>query len=166
MKGTRLPVKLSRTLALFLFAATLAGQGPAPVRSPEVHPDRTVTFRLRAPQAAQVELSGEVLQGKPPQAMTKSSDGVWSITIRTAAGGNLDLQLPDRGHRSARSFKYQPDAARGRLRFRIELCRSPWRSTGILRCAARAPRRYSYDPLQVEGDECRSLFLDLPASRL
>lgn len=81
MKGTRLPVKLSRTLALFLFAATLAGQGPAPVRSPEVHPDRTVTFRLRAPQAAQVELSGEVLQGKPPQAMTKSSDGVWSITI-------------------------------------------------------------------------------------
>ena len=82
MKRTKLPIKLSRTLALLLFAATLTAQGPAPaVRSPDVHPDRTVTFRLRAPQATQVELSGEVLQGKPPQAMTKSSDGVWSITI-------------------------------------------------------------------------------------
>lgn len=35
------------------------------LRSPEVHPDRTVTFRLRAPQATTVELVGEVLQGKP-----------------------------------------------------------------------------------------------------
>jgi enterochelin esterase-like enzyme len=59
------------------------GRGtPAPaVRSPEVNPDRTVTFRLRAPQAAAVELVGEVLQGKGPQAMTKDSDGVWSVTI-------------------------------------------------------------------------------------
>jgi enterochelin esterase family protein len=51
------------------------------VRSPEVHPDRTVTFRLRAPQAAEVQLAGEVLQGKPPVTMTKGSDGVWSTTI-------------------------------------------------------------------------------------
>jgi enterochelin esterase family protein len=51
------------------------------LRSPEVHPDRTVTFRLRAPQATAVELVGEVLQGKPPQKMTKGSDGVWDITI-------------------------------------------------------------------------------------
>src|ERR1039458_7857081 len=59
------------------------GRGtPAPaVRSPEVNPDRTVTFRLRAPQAAAVELVGEVLQGKGPKAMTKDSDGVWSVTI-------------------------------------------------------------------------------------
>lgn len=51
------------------------------VKSPEVHPDRTVTFRLRAPQATAVELVGEVLQGKPPQPMTKDSEGVWSVTI-------------------------------------------------------------------------------------
>ena len=57
------------------------GAPPAPVRSPEVNPDRTVTFRLRAPQAPSVELVGEVLQGKGPQAMTKGDDGVWSITI-------------------------------------------------------------------------------------
>jgi len=70
-----------KTLALLLSAMTLLAQGPQPPRSPEVHPDRTVTFRLRAPQAQTVELTGEVLQGKPAQAMTKGSDGVWSITI-------------------------------------------------------------------------------------
>lgn len=67
-------------------AAAIPGRGgrgapPAPIRSPEVNPDRTVTFRLRAPQAPSVELVGEVLQGKGPQAMTKGDDGVWSITI-------------------------------------------------------------------------------------
>jgi hypothetical protein len=46
-----------------------------------VHPDRTVTFRLRAPQATAVELAGEVLQGKSPQPMTKDGAGVWSVTI-------------------------------------------------------------------------------------
>jgi len=67
---------------LIAIAVTLPAQGPpAPVRSPEVHPDRTVTFRLRAPQAALVELTGEVVRGKGPQPMTKGNDGVWSITI-------------------------------------------------------------------------------------
>ena len=59
------------------------GRGaPQPaVRSPEVHPDRTVTFRLRAPQATAVELVGEVLQGKPAEPMAKDADGIWSVTI-------------------------------------------------------------------------------------
>jgi enterochelin esterase-like enzyme len=67
---------------LFPIAVTLAAQGPSmTVRSPEVHADRTVTFRLRAPQATLVELTGEVLQGKRPQPMNKGSDGVWSLTV-------------------------------------------------------------------------------------
>jgi len=49
--------------------------------SPEVHPDRTVTFRFRAPQATQVQLVGEILQGKGPQAMTKDDSGLWTVTI-------------------------------------------------------------------------------------
>ena len=60
------------------------GGGATPVTalvSPEVHPDRTVTFRFRAPQATQVQLVGEILQGKGPQAMTKDEAGLWSITI-------------------------------------------------------------------------------------
>jgi len=54
---------------------------PPTPNSPEVHPDRSVTFRLRAPKATAVELVGEVLRGKPPQAMSKDDDGVWSVTI-------------------------------------------------------------------------------------
>jgi enterochelin esterase family protein len=73
---------MKTTIALIVFAATASAQGPAPaIRSPEVHPDRTVTFRLRAPQSSAVELVGETLQGKAPQPMTKGSDGVWSVTI-------------------------------------------------------------------------------------
>jgi enterochelin esterase family protein len=49
--------------------------------SPEVHEDRTVTLRLRAPNATQVEVAGEIMQAKAPIAMTKSEDGVWTATL-------------------------------------------------------------------------------------
>jgi enterochelin esterase family protein len=53
------------------------------LKSPEVHADRTVTFRFRAPQATAVELFGEVTQkglgaGVP---MIKGDDGIWTVTI-------------------------------------------------------------------------------------
>src|SRR5687767_10880839 len=60
------------------------GAGATPVtalRSPEVHPDRTVTLRLRAPQATQVEVIGEVVRGAGARAMTQGDDGVWTATI-------------------------------------------------------------------------------------
>jgi enterochelin esterase-like enzyme len=60
------------------------GGGATPVTalvSPEVHPDRTVTFRFRAPQATQVQLVGEILQGKGALAMTKDDAGLWTATI-------------------------------------------------------------------------------------
>ncbi len=44
--------------------------------SPEIHADRTVTLRLRAPKASEVTLS---FQG--PKQMTKDADGTWSITV-------------------------------------------------------------------------------------
>ena len=85
MRGKRCG-RLGGGLALAVIALTgtsrATAQGPAPaVRSPEVHADRTVTFRLRAPQADRVDLVGEVLQGKGPQAMTRGADGVWGLTI-------------------------------------------------------------------------------------
>ena len=51
------------------------------LHSPEVHPDRTVTLRFRAPSATHVELVGEILQGKSSLAMTKGEDGVWTATL-------------------------------------------------------------------------------------
>ena len=48
--------------------------------SPEVHPDRTITFRLRAPEAGQVGLS---FAGAKP--MAKDSSGVWTATVGPVA---------------------------------------------------------------------------------
>jgi len=47
--------------------------------SPDVHPDKTVTFRFVAPKADKVELD---LEGTDAQPMTKGSDGVWTLTTQ------------------------------------------------------------------------------------
>ncbi len=69
------------------------GRGMAAPQPPsyEVQPDRTVVFKIRAPQANSVRLNGDFLQappaapGAPPapsgKEMTKSEDGVWSVTV-------------------------------------------------------------------------------------
>ena len=59
----------------------------ARIVSPEVHPDRRVTFRLSAPKATEVTVSGV---GPAPAAMQKDVAGVWSVTL-----GPLD---PDMYH--------------------------------------------------------------------
>ena len=51
-----------------------------PKFSPEVHDDRTITFRLRAPQAERVELLFDEWD-VVPQTMQRDTDGVWSLTI-------------------------------------------------------------------------------------
>jgi enterochelin esterase family protein len=53
---------------------------PAPLKSPETHPDRTVTFRLSAPKAQEVTLNGSWDNGTNLP-MTKDENGVWSATI-------------------------------------------------------------------------------------
>ena len=51
---------------------------PAPIVSPQVNADKTVTLRFRAPNAKSVELIGE-LEGKPSYPMTRDeTTGVWS----------------------------------------------------------------------------------------
>jgi enterochelin esterase-like enzyme len=54
-------------------------QGPRVV-SPETHPDKTATFRLLAPKAANVLLNGNWDNGRNIQ-MTKDDQGIWSVTI-------------------------------------------------------------------------------------
>lgn len=51
----------------------------APILSPEIHPDRTVTFRLRATNATSVAVNGQ--WGGGTKAMTRDERGVWQITI-------------------------------------------------------------------------------------
>ncbi|MFB3778756.1 MAG: alpha/beta hydrolase-fold protein [Bryobacteraceae bacterium] len=56
--------------------------GPPPVVSPEVLPDRRVTFRLRAPKANEVVLTGELsLTRSVSEKMTRDAEGIWSVTV-------------------------------------------------------------------------------------
>jgi enterochelin esterase-like enzyme len=64
-------------LTVVLSVAGLAQNPPAPVVSPEVHPDNSVTFRLRMPNAAAVTVN---LEGQKPIPMTKDPQGIWSYT--------------------------------------------------------------------------------------
>ena len=65
--------------------ATPPAQAAAPARpvlprSPEIHPDRTVTFRLSAPKASEVTLNGS-WDGGTDIKMTKDDNGIWSVTV-------------------------------------------------------------------------------------
>src|SRR3990170_2193892 len=51
---------------------------------PQVHADRRVTFRLKAPTAQKVQVmpgGGSNGLGKGPFEMTRSAEGVWAATI-------------------------------------------------------------------------------------
>jgi len=72
---------------LFVFFGLAAAQQSKPAAqppqmtpwlvTPEVHPDNSVTFRYRAPNAQDVKLARE---GTDPVAMQKDDQGVWSVT--------------------------------------------------------------------------------------
>ncbi len=58
----------------------------APLNSPEAHDDRTVTFRLKAPNAQEVKLAGGALlialgKGNEQVPFTKGEDGIWTLTV-------------------------------------------------------------------------------------
>lgn len=58
----------------------------APLNSPEVHDDRTVTFRVKAPEAKTVELNGAILAAfgrnwGDTMPFEKGEDGIWTLTI-------------------------------------------------------------------------------------
>jgi len=56
------------------------GRGTPPAHSPEILPDKKVTFRIRAPKADEVVLNGN-WDGGLNIPMTKDEQGVWSATV-------------------------------------------------------------------------------------
>lgn len=74
-------VLVSTAVGVCLLAlAAWTQQARAPrIVSPDVSSDRRVTFRLAAPQAHEVLVTGEFLQGSKP--LEKGADGLWSVTI-------------------------------------------------------------------------------------
>ena len=80
---------------LLMSVVTFAQQalwGGAPVVSPEIHDDNTVTFRLKAPKAIKVQVTGDFLPAIPIQTergiwegpgiadLKEGKDGVWEYT--------------------------------------------------------------------------------------
>lgn len=76
-------------ITALLFVSNARSQQAQPARpvSPEIHSDRTVTFRLSAPKAADVTLNGS-WEGARDIKMAKDDNGVWSATV-----GPLGAQL-------------------------------------------------------------------------
>ena len=74
--------------------------GGGELASPEIHPDNTVTFRVRAPKAVSVQVSGDFLpetlidtpQGKwainVPADLKEGKDGVWEYTTAAPLDAN------------------------------------------------------------------------------
>lgn len=50
------------------------------ITSPEISENKSVTFRLMAPNAKKVELQGDMLATNDPVAMIKQDDGLWTYT--------------------------------------------------------------------------------------
>ena len=86
---------ISAAVCAAVFAASLAAQ-PAPAQpgrggrgpqapqfvSPEVQPDHKVAFRIYAPQAQNVRLSGSDIPGNnQPAPLTKAENGVWEVVL-------------------------------------------------------------------------------------
>src|SRR5207237_10523255 len=66
--------------AIVLLAVISPAQRGAPaLRSPEVLPDHRVTFRITAPKASEVRITGDLVSA--PQALQKDEKGIWSITL-------------------------------------------------------------------------------------
>jgi enterochelin esterase family protein len=70
--------RLCLLLAGYALIALPQQPPPRPLVSPEVHPDRRVTFRLRAPKAAAVTV---LLGSRQAQPLVKDAEGLWSATI-------------------------------------------------------------------------------------
>ena len=70
-------MKSISSMLLLLALGANAQQRPAAIVSPEVSPDRRVTFRLKAPNAKEVRMNSDF---GPTLQLSKDEAGVWSVT--------------------------------------------------------------------------------------
>jgi len=88
----KVPVLLSLSLAsaFLIFHSGAAEKGkrkprPAPVVSPTLHEDNSVTFRISAPKAESVAVRGEMAD--KPLSLEKGEDGIWTGTLPNVEPG-------------------------------------------------------------------------------
>ena len=68
-------------MASVFVVAVFAQTQPPVIVSPDVLADRRVTFRIWAPKANEVQLSGDWMGATPPAALTRDDSGTWSVTL-------------------------------------------------------------------------------------
>lgn len=80
-------------LLSLLFSAGLSVANPDAgyPKSPEVHPDGKITFRLKAPGAEKVELKSSLTKGKA--VMESGENGLWEITVGPVEPGIYDYRF-------------------------------------------------------------------------
>jgi enterochelin esterase family protein len=71
--------KLSLIFAFLLISLATEAQRRPSISSPDIHPDKTITFRYYAPKATRVSVSGEFMA--EPRQMTRDTSGLWSVTV-------------------------------------------------------------------------------------
>src|SRR6478672_5182843 len=82
-------MKTAFALVVLLSTAVLAQTAPTDSpASPEVHRDRHVTFRIRAPKASEVTIFGDWMPIGSQEKLAKDEQGVWSITLGPLAAGS------------------------------------------------------------------------------
>jgi enterochelin esterase family protein len=96
------------SLAVLMTPLLVAQRGPA-VRSPEILPDGRVTFRLAAPNASDVRMTGEFLKG--PEPLQKDEKGIWSVTVGPVSPEIYGYQLSVNGVPMPRAWLDVPGAA-------------------------------------------------------
>jgi enterochelin esterase-like enzyme len=82
-KNLRILAGILATAFLTLTSSAQRGGGGPQVISPQVGPDRTVTFRVVAPRAQAVRLTASDIprSAQPTNTMTQGADGVWQLAV-------------------------------------------------------------------------------------
>jgi enterochelin esterase-like enzyme len=75
------PMGCIRLFTLAGLTIQLVAQSRPTVVSPDIRPDRSLILRFWAPQATEVKLSGNWMGPKPPVALNKADNGVWTVTV-------------------------------------------------------------------------------------
>ena len=80
----KLSYKAVNLLLLFLLAIPFVSYGQMfqnPIVSPEVGADKKVTFRILAPKAGEVKLTGSWMPFMQTESLMKGDTGLWTITV-------------------------------------------------------------------------------------
>jgi len=101
--------RLTMVLAILVAHPVFAQRGGPAVRSPEVHADGRVTFRIAAPNATDVRVSGDFL--KAPETLQKDEKGVWSVTVGPVSPDIYNYQLSVNGLAMTRARLDVPGAS-------------------------------------------------------